>query len=830
MADRGEGSLSDISEVGVAAVRIIPVAKDFTKDLTRQIGDDLAKAAKKAGDDAGDELSKGIANGVDGGSGKLETAATKIGDIFKTALAAAGVAAAALLAKGMETALEQEQLGARFEASMGGGEFAARMGQIAGDLYLDGFGDSIADTGDVVQRVWRSGLLPEDATDEQISRLSTKILTFADVMAQDMDMTTQAVSNMIRTGLADSSEEALDILTQGIQQGADRAGDLLEVFQEYSVEFEALGISAEDATGLMTQGLRNGARDADTVADALKEIAIRAKAVSEGNVEAARGFELLGLNADDMAAKFAAGGDSAREGLDQVLDGLNAIEDPILRNEAATALFGTKAEDLQGALMGLDLDTAAAHLGDYEGATDDLGAAYDNLSDKINVFKRRALDKLAKFVTRVVIPVFERVADVVGPPLQAVFGAVRDAIDSINWDRVAFVWQTFVDAITGTDTGFEFAGWVGTIQDIGTALHDAYTDGVKPFFDALADVDWEGVWSDLQPAIDTATGLIEDAGALVARVIGDIADVLDDVDWAAVWADAEPILTQVGEILGAAFELVATAISQLIEDVSAALDWLEEFWADHGDTISEYASIAWDMISSIISGTLDVILGVIRLVTALMEGDWSGAWDAMKQIVSGGLQNIWAVISAAWNGIALLTRTINEAIEAKLRQIWSEIVATVREKGQGVVDWFRGLPSLITSALAGLAGVILAPFRNALSSVTSLWSKTIGGLRLPSVGSIVSRALPKFHGGGVYTAPPGQTEGPAILRHGETVFTRDQLAAIGSAQRAGATPAARLTLDVTGADRDLVRVVQKWVRVNAGGDAQLGLGTRRRTA
>jgi hypothetical protein len=213
-----------------------------------------------------------------------------------------------------------------------------------------------------------------------------------------------------------------------------------------------------------------------------------------------------------------------------------------------------------------------------------------------------------------------------------------------------------------------------------------------------------------------------------------------------------------------------------------------------------------------------------------MEGDWSGAWSAMKQIVSGALQIIWGLISATWNFIATLMSTINEAIEAKLRQIWSEIVATVREKGQAVADWFRGLPGLITSALAGLAGIILAPFRDALSSVTSLWSRTIGGLRMPSVGSIISRALPKFHGGGVYSAPPGQAEGPAILRHGETVFTPDQMAVLGSAYRAGPAPAAQVGMNVTGADRDLVRLVQKWIRNNAGGDVQAGLGTRRRVA
>jgi hypothetical protein len=40
--------------------------------------------------------------------------------------------------------------------------------------------------------------------------------------------------------------------------------------------------------------------------------------------------------------------------------------------------------------------------------------------------------------------------------------------------------------------------------------------------------------------------------------------------------------------------------------------------------------------------------------------------------------------------------------------------------------------------------------------------------------------MPKFHGGGVFKAPSGQSEGPALLRNNETVFTPEQTAALGA--------------------------------------------------
>lgn len=39
--------------------------------------------------------------------------------------------------------------------------------------------------------------------------------------------------------------------------------------------------------------------------------------------------------------------------------------------------------------------------------------------------------------------------------------------------------------------------------------------------------------------------------------------------------------------------------------------------------------------------------------------------------------------------------------------------------------------------------------------------------------------MPVFHGGGIYKAPPGQTQGPALLENNEGIFTREQMQAMG---------------------------------------------------
>ena len=52
---------------------------------------------------------------------------------------------------------------------------------------------------------------------------------------------------------------------------------------------------------------------------------------------------LIGLNADEMAAKFSAGGDTAKEAFQETIAALASMEDPLEQNTAeAVQLSGTR--------------------------------------------------------------------------------------------------------------------------------------------------------------------------------------------------------------------------------------------------------------------------------------------------------------------------------------------------------------------------------------------------------------------------------------------------------------------------------------------------------
>lgn len=54
----------------------------------------------------------------------------------------------------------------------------------------------------------------------------------------------------------------------------------------------------------------------------------------------------MGMNYEQMAQKFAQGGDVAREAFFQVVDAISSIQDPVEQSRIGVELFGTMWEDL----------------------------------------------------------------------------------------------------------------------------------------------------------------------------------------------------------------------------------------------------------------------------------------------------------------------------------------------------------------------------------------------------------------------------------------------------------------------------------------------------
>ncbi|MGY4960371.1 hypothetical protein [Streptomyces sp. 900105245] len=143
-----------------------------------------------------------------------------------------------MLMEALGQALEQGKVTARLGAQLGAtGPQAARYGHIAGQLYADAVTEDFQGAADAVRATMSAGLVPPGATNAQIRSIATNVSDLSNLMELDLGQAADAAGRMMKTGLAPNAKTALDIITKGVTGLGQRADDVADTFNEYSVIF-----------------------------------------------------------------------------------------------------------------------------------------------------------------------------------------------------------------------------------------------------------------------------------------------------------------------------------------------------------------------------------------------------------------------------------------------------------------------------------------------------------------------------------------------------------------------------------------------------------------
>ena len=227
-----------------------------------------------------------------------------------------------------------------FESSTGIAEAAAKgFDEAMLNIYNNNFGENMEDIAAAMSTVAQTA---KDLDPANIEAMTQNALMLRDTFGYDIQEQMRAV-NMLMDQFGMSGEDAFNLIAQGAQNGLDKNGDLLDSINEYSVHFKSLGLDAEDMFNSFANGASAGTFSVDKLGDAVKEFGIRVKDGSDGTMQA---FADIGVNAEETAAAFAAGGDQAAKAFEDVTAALFAMDDPLAQNTAGVALFGTMWEDL----------------------------------------------------------------------------------------------------------------------------------------------------------------------------------------------------------------------------------------------------------------------------------------------------------------------------------------------------------------------------------------------------------------------------------------------------------------------------------------------------
>lgn len=602
-------------------------------------------------------------------------------DKVKGAAAAAGVAIGAVLMAGVAAAIEKSKLDNKLAAQLGASPAqAAQLGKLSGQVYAAGFGEDLPQVTAAIKDAAQNGLIDIKDASSAASQAATKnLLTVSSVLEEDTARTSSAISQMLRTGLAGSAEEAMDLLVAASQKGVNKSQDLLDTVNEYGTQFRKLGLEGPAALGLLSQAIQAGARDSDTAADALKEFSIRAV---DGSKTSSAAFEMLGLDAEEMTAQIARGGSDAEAGLYLVLDALRSMEDPVKQGQAAVGLFGTKAEDLGKALFAMNPETAAQQMGDLSGAT---GRAAQTASQGVSSwsalgrqFQMALVDKMNAALPAVnaVMGFMQRNSDWIGP-LATGLGVLAVAIGVITAAQWAWNAALAVSPVTWVIAGI--VALVAVIVLVATKTR---------FFQTI----WQHVW-----------GFLKGVGAWFAGPFAGF--------FVMLWGKANSVFRGIKAVVG---------------------------WAING--VVSYLRFMWSFYSRIIGWVLQKgaqLVGFFRSMPGKIGGAlrnlfaplWNGFRGFVNRIVSGWNNLSFTVGGGSFMGISIPSVTIGTpnlpylATGGRVRQTGLAVVhqgeeirkgAVVSRTGEGTGTIGSGATITVRGDGSRVANLILELLREAI--------------------------------------------------------------------------------------------------------------------
>ena len=515
-------------------------------------------------------------------SEKIKSIASGTAKVIGAGMLAAATGAVAASGMAIKGATDMDQAMNQFVASTGKStEETERYQKVLEGIYKNNYGESFEDIGQAMAEVTKQ---MGDMDDAALQEVTESAYALRDTFDYDIPESTRAAKAMM-DNFGVSGEEAMSLIAAGAQNGLDYSGELLDSISEYSVQFGKLGLSADDMFSIFQKGAESGAFNLDKVGDAVKEFSIRA---IDGSETTKAGFEALGLNADETAKKFAAGGDTAREAFKEVVKGLSEMEDPLEQNTAGVNLFGTMWEDL-----GPEAVAALAEISD--GAYDTADAMgqikevkYDDLGSMLEGLKR-SLDLLLIPLGEEMIPILNELIESILPVIQEMLPPLMDSAAAMITQLAPLI-DTLLPGIMECVNGLipPLMNIISAILPLLVEILQEILPEIAQMIEAIAPLInlllqmlipvlqltlsvFKEVFSGI---VDYVTKYTQNLTTIFSNLIAFVKNVFTG-NWRAAWANIKNIFVAVADSLGLVFKAPINALIDLINGFLKGLNKIE---------------------------------------------------------------------------------------------------------------------------------------------------------------------------------------------------------------------------------------------------------------
>ena len=220
--------------------------------------------------------------------------------------------------------------------------------------------------------------------------------------------------------------------------------------------------------------------------------------------------------------------------------------------------------------------------------------------------------------------------------------------------------------------------------------------------------------------------------------------------------NAPGIITTVQDMSAAFTAFAAEMIGNVAAWGSEQFEKISAWFVANGPLIQEYlagvaerfkwildaVTSAWAWIEPILSGIIDLVLGLVKTFMQVANGDWAGAWESIKQIgidawnalsvavvqffdwlaglVGTSLGEIGQIWSGVWQAFLTTVSLVTQLIVNKFLELKGNIVAKITEIKTNITTGFEEAKTSIITTLANLVLGVIAKFIEIKTKITNM--------------------------------------------------------------------------------------------------------------
>lgn len=386
------------------------------------------------------------------------------------------------------------------------------------------------------------------------------------------------------------------------------------------------GITSDQAYNLMAQGAQNGLNKSDELIDSANEYAPY--------------FAQLGFSANDMFDTFSTGLENGAFNLDKVGDAVKEFnirsKDGSKATMEAYAALGLQGDELtQTFAAGGPAATKA-----FSEVVNAIAAVKDPAEQNalaVSLFGTQAED--------LEIGVIKSLGNV-----KSQFDMTKDTMESIK------------------DVKYDSVGMA--IQGIGRQL---YTGFVIPIGEALLPA-FQKFSSYLSGAIPKVTSFVKEKFGSFKETFKSVGESMKPFKDAFVSYGnvARSVASGLKNVFVTIAPFIRQALGGVVNFVKSTIGQITTFWSQNGAQIAQAVKnvfniiktvisfvmplvlviirSVWSSIKGVITGALNVIMGVVKVFAGLFTGDFKKMWEGVKQIFKGAVSLIWNIFNLMFYG------------------------------------------------------------------------------------------------------------------------------------------------------------------------------------